>query len=59
MVGPPHFWPRDGWSHPYDRSEGGSTTPMAKGVVQPPSKGQKRDFGVWAFSEFQINWVRV
>jgi hypothetical protein len=51
MVQPPHFWPRDGWSHPHGQSGGGRATPMAKGVVGPPPKGQKKKKKgrFWAF----------
>jgi hypothetical protein len=37
-------------SHPHGRSGGGRTTPMAKGVVQPPPKAQKKKkYGFWAW----------
>jgi hypothetical protein len=54
VVGPPHFWPSGGWSHPHGQSGGGRTIPMAKGVVRPPPKGQKKK----KILSFWLGWLR-
>jgi hypothetical protein len=40
---------KGGWSHPHGRSGGGRTTPMAKWVVRPPLKGQKKKKKILGF----------
>jgi hypothetical protein len=42
VVGAPHFGQGDCQSHPHGLFGGGRTTPMPKGVVRPPPKGQKK-----------------